>query len=209
MDDTAAPTSKELAREKYRRLRRELAPAAPLAAGRSLAAHARTVVPEQVRTGSTVAAYLSAGREPGTAPLLEVLLDLGYDVVVPVCEPDRRLLWSRWTPGTRLVPGLFPSIPEPDGPRVPAADLPELNLILVPALAIDRIGVRMGRGGGYYDRFLAELRASGNQAPAAGIVYDHEFAHAREWTADPFDQPMDAVLTPSGWTGLPLHPVYS
>lgn len=204
-----AGSEKSRAREEYRRLRRELAPAAPLAAGQALAGHALAAIPDLVPSGSTVAGYLSAGREPGTAPLLTGLHDLGYDVVVPVCEPDRRLLWCHWRPGTPLVPGLFPSVPEPAGPRLPPSDLPGLNLVLVPALAVDRAGVRMGKGGGYYDRFLADLRAAGNPAPAVGVVYDHEFAPAGRWPADPFDQPMDAVLTPSGWSWLRPRPVYN
>ncbi|WAP52619.1 5-formyltetrahydrofolate cyclo-ligase [Arthrobacter sp. ATA002] len=209
MTDSAGPASKELLRKQYRRLRRELPPGAPLAAGVSLAAHALAAMPDLVPPGSTVAAYLSAGAEPGTAPLLAGLHLRRYDVVVPVCQPDRTLLWCRWSPGIPLVPGMFPSVPEPAGPRVTAADLPGLSLVLVPALAVDRAGVRMGKGGGYYDRFLSELRASGNAAPAVGVVYDHEFAPAGRWQADVFDQPMDAVLTPSAWTGLPQHPVYS
>ena len=209
MMDTKSPKPKEVVREEYRRLRRELPSSAPLAAGVSMAEHALSAVPDLVPAGSTVAAYLSAGREPGTLPLLQGLRDRGYDVVVPVCQPDRRLLWCRWTPDAPLVPGLFPSVPEPAGDRVPAAQLPGLSLVLVPALAVDKTGVRMGKGGGYYDRFLSGLRAAGNAAPAVGLVYDHEFAPAHSWPADAFDQPMDAVLTPSGWTVLPRQPVYS
>ena len=209
MMDFPVPAPKELVREKYRRLRRELPPTAPPAAGASLAEHALSSVPGLVPPGSTVAAYLAAGREPGTLPLLYGLRERGYDVVVPICQPDRRLLWCRWSPDAPLVPGLFPSVPEPAGERMPAAELPRLNLVLVPALAVDHTGVRMGKGGGYYDRFLSGLRAAGNTAPAVGIVYDHEFAPAGSWPADHFDQPMDAVLAPSGWKTLPRHPVYS
>ena len=201
--DTGSSTPKEIIRTKYRRLRRELPPTAPLAAGVSIAAHALSVVPEVVPHGSTVAAYLSAGREPDTMALLAGLRERGYDVVVPVCQPERRLLWCHWSPDAPLVPGLFPSVPEPAGERVPAVQLPTLSMVLVPALAVDHAGVRMGKGGGYYDRFLSDLRAAGNQVPAVGVVYDHEFAPAGTWPADAFDQPMDAVLTPSGWTALP------
>ena len=128
---------------------------------------------------------------------------------MPVCEPDRRLSWCRWTPGVELVPGLFPSVPEPAGPRLPVQDLPDLSLLLVPALAVDRAGARMGKGGGYYDRFLAGFRAAGGTAPAVGVVYDHEFVPAPSWASDSLDQPMNAVLTPSQWTELPERPVYS
>ena len=205
MLETSAP--KDLARQNFRRQRRELPPAAPPAAGRSLAARAFSVIPGLVPSGSTVAAYLSAGSEPATADLLTGLHERGYDVVVPVCEPGRLLSWCRWTPGVPLVPGLFPSLPEPAGPRLAVQDLPELKLLLVPALAVDRDGVRMGQGGGYYDRFLAGLRAAGNSAPAVGVVYNHEFVPARSWRSDALDQPVDAVLTPSQWTELPVHAV--
>lgn len=201
--------SKDQARNEYRRRRRELPSAAPLAAGRALASRAFTVIPRLVSPAATVAAYLSAGREPDTAPLLAGLHARGYDVVVPVCEPERQLSWCRWTPGSSLVPGLFPSIPEPAGPRLQVQDLPNLELLLIPALAVDADGMRMGKGGGYYDRFLSGFRASGNVAPAVGVVYDQEFAAAGSWASDSLDQPVDAVLTPSQWTNLPLGPVYS
>ncbi|MCC3267311.1 5-formyltetrahydrofolate cyclo-ligase [Arthrobacter gengyunqii] len=207
MVNTAAP--KDLARNDYRRLRRELPPEAPLAAGRALASRAFGVIPDLVSPKATVAAYLSGGREPDTAELLAGLHGRGYDVVVPVCEPERRLSWCRWTPDSVLVPGLFPSVPEPAGPRLSVQDLPGLELLLVPALAVDMAGMRMGKGGGYYDRFLAGLRAAGNAAPAVGVVYDHEVAPAQSWISDSLDQPVNAVLTPSQWTELPVEPVYS
>ena len=207
MVDPAVP--KDRARNEFRRLRRELPLDAARAAGRSLAAQALAVIPGLIPAGATVAAYLSAGREPDTAPLLAGLHERGYGVVVPVCEPDRRLSWCRWTPGVELVPGLFPSVPEPAGPRLPVQDLPNLSLLLVPALAVDRAGARMGKGGGYYDRFLAGFRTAGGTAPAVGVVYDHEFVPAPSWASDSLDQPMNAVLTPSQWTELPERPVYS
>ncbi len=207
MPNSALP--KDLARNEYRRRRRELPAADVTAAGRALASRAFSVIPALVSPGATVAAYLSAGREPDTAPLLAGLHERGYDVVVPVCEPERRLSWCRWTPDSSLVPGLFPSVPEPAGPRLPVQELPGLELLLVPALAVDAAGMRMGKGGGYYDRFLAGFRAGGNTAPAVGVVYDHEFAAPGSWVSDSLDQPVNAVLTPTQWTELPVDRVYS
>lgn len=209
MADSAAPVPKISARSEFRRLRRRLPPAAAHDAGAGLARHALAVLPDLVPPGGTVAAYLSARTEPDTAPLLEGLVTAGYDVVLPVCEPERRLSWCRWVPGTALQPGLFPSVPEPAGPRLSLHDLPGLDLVFLPALAIDSAGVRMGQGGGYYDRFLAGLRAAGNSVPAVGTVYDHEFVPAGSWESDTLDQPVDAALTPSGWTRLPLRRVDS
>ncbi|MBP3042874.1 5-formyltetrahydrofolate cyclo-ligase [Arthrobacter jiangjiafuii] len=209
MDDSVTPVPKIPARTEFRRLRRLLPGTAAQEAGLALADHALAELPELVPAGGTVAAYLSAGSEPATASLLEGLVEAGYDVVLPVCEPGRRLSWCHWTPGTALQPGLFPSVPEPVGKRLSLQELPALDLVFLPALAIDSAGVRMGQGGGYYDRFLAELRAAGNNALAVALVYDHEFVPAGSWASDAFDQPVDGVLTPSGWTWLPLDPAGS
>ena len=209
MNDAVRPLSKQLARQEFRRLRRGLDPAVRAAAGPAMAAHALAMLPGPAGPGSTVAAYLSAGTEPGTEELLQGLAESGFSVVVPVCEPEFQLSWCRWKPGIELGPGLFPSIPEPVGPRVSAAGLPEPEAIFVPALAVDAAGIRMGKGGGYYDRFLAGLRAAGRRIPAVAMVYGHELVSSGTWSADGFDQPVDAVLTPAGWTPLPLEPVYT
>lgn len=151
-----------------------------------------------------VAAYLSVGQEPGTAPLLAALHHAGYDVVVPVCEPDHQLSWCRWSPTTVLRSrnaGRVPLI-EPVGPRQHFSDIPSLRLVLVPALAVDTAGNRLGQGGGYYDRFLAHLRTAGSDAHIAGYVHSHELVPESTFPAGALDMPLDGVFTPAGYRAL-------
>ncbi|UWX96441.1 5-formyltetrahydrofolate cyclo-ligase [Arthrobacter zhaoxinii] len=201
--------NKDQARRDFLRLRREMTDAEKADAASGLARLGLAWAQELVPHGGTVAGYLSVGSEPGTGELLEGLCTAGYRVVVPVCEPGRRLSWCDWTPETVLAPGLHGSLLEPTGERFAAADLTELGLVLVPALAADSSGGRMGKGGGYYDRFLARLRADGNPAPAAAVVYDHEFVPAGSFETTPLDAAVDAVLTPSAWRQVPSDPMYT
>lgn len=154
--------------------------------------------------GGTVAAYLSVGSEPGTSPLLEVLTEGGYDVVVPVCEPRYQLSWVRWWPGAELAPSTRSWVHEPVGQRFRFEELEGARLILVPGLVLDEHGHRMGQGGGYYDRFLADVyRQAGvdNTSPGArpltvGVAHDHEVVAAGTFACDPHDMPLDGILTP-------------
>jgi 5-formyltetrahydrofolate cyclo-ligase len=90
-----------------------------------------------------------------------------------------------------LMPGLG-GIPEP------AADLPMVrpDLLLVPLLAVDRSGNRLGQGGGHYDRTLAALRAT-QPTIAIGLAWDVQLVDAV--AAEPWDQPLDAIATPSAF----------
>ena len=178
-------------------------------ASRGLAEKGLRGVGGYVPDGGTVACYLSVGTEPGTGALLDALHGSGYRIVVPVCEPGRVLSWCYWEPGIDLVPGLFGSLLEPAGPRYAAADLPALDLVFVPALAADDSGGRMGKGGGFYDRFLARLRADGNPAPAVAVVFEEEFVPAGSFETTPLDAPVDAVLTPAQWRKVPAGRMYT
>lgn len=162
-----------------------------------------------LKPGSMVSCYLSAGKEPDTSGLLAALSAAGHTVVVPVCEPAHRLSWCPWTPGVRLVPGLFPGIPEPAGPRWDLPEIMGLDLLLIPALAVARDGTRMGKGGGYYDRFLTRFRAAGGTAPVVALVHDHEFVPAGTLPADALDVPVDGVLCPAGYTPVTSPEVYT
>ncbi|MCC9203734.1 5-formyltetrahydrofolate cyclo-ligase [Arthrobacter sp. zg-Y769] len=194
---------KDQARKDFQQFRREMTDVERSRAAQGLAGVGLRGISELVPRGGTVAGYLAVGTEPGTGALLQGLFRSGYRVVLPVCEPERRLSWCYWTPETELAPGLHDSLLEPVGERYAAADLPGLDLVLVPALAADSAGGRIGKGGGYYDRFLAALRADGNPAPAVAVVYGHEFVPAGSFETTPLDAPVDAVLTPSDWRQVP------
>lgn len=92
---------------------------------------------------------------------------------------------------------------EPVGPRQAFAALGPVAALLLPALAADTSGVRLGQGGGYYDRFLASLRTTKNGGlpgvPAAAVVYDHEVLEPHQLPHDALDQPVDYLLTPEAF----------
>ncbi|MHA7279045.1 5-formyltetrahydrofolate cyclo-ligase [Arthrobacter sp. MDT2-2] len=151
------------------------------------------------RQGPTVAAYLGVDPEPDTAPLLEELHGLGFGVVVPVCEPEYQLSWASWLPGIPLQRSVRAPVHEPTGARSSFDEVPDVAVILVPALAVDGSGHRLGQGGGYYDRFLARypLGAPG-AVPRLGVVYRPEVLPAGTIPSGPHDQPLGGVFTPDG-----------
>ncbi|MGO2540047.1 MAG: 5-formyltetrahydrofolate cyclo-ligase [Specibacter sp.] len=144
--------------------------------------------------GPVVCAYISTGAEPPTGALLEALADAGYAVHVPVCEPGQQLSWTPWHPGVELLRSRLAPVMEPSGPRFTFDGLDSVRAILVPALAADGSGVRLGQGGGYYDRFLAGTAS----VPVAAVVLEHEALAAGLLPHDALDVPVDCVITPAG-----------
>lgn len=147
----------------------------------------------------TVAAFSSIRGEIAMDPSLNLLLGRGYQVLVPMLGTGTQIGWGRLQSEQDLndmkrIPGWRPD--EPDMPALPAQALNQADLILVPALAIDHAGIRLGRGGGWYDRAL-ELRAE--QTPVVGICWPGEFVEVPLPHLN-HDLPVDAVLTPEGFT---------
>jgi 5-formyltetrahydrofolate cyclo-ligase len=138
---------------------------------------------------TTVAAYVSVGDEPPTAHLLQQLHTAGTEVLLPIVEPDG-LLWARYAGPEEMVAGRL-GIPEPIGPRLPPSAPAGADLVFVPALAVDRSGNRLGRGGGYYDRALTGIRVQ-----VVAVIYDDELVDAVPYEAH--DQPVNATLRPQG-----------
>ncbi|MDJ0358068.1 5-formyltetrahydrofolate cyclo-ligase [Paenarthrobacter sp. PH39-S1] len=145
-------------------------------------------------------AYISGGTEPPTEQLLHVLVQAGYQILVPVCEPDFKLSWVRWRPDIPLRRSRLAPVDEPAGERQPADVMAGAAGILLPALAADAWGNRLGHGGGYYDRFLAALAQTGTRPATAAVVYDHELLSAGELEHDVLDARVGGVLTPRGYT---------
>ena len=142
--------------------------------------------------GSTVCAYVPVGREPGSDAMLDELVRAGARVLLPITEEPGPLRWARYAGTGDLVPAAF-GLREPAGPRLEPAEIETASVVLVPALAVDRAGNRLGRGAGYYDRSLV-LAAEG--ARLVAIVRDDEVVAALPY--EPHDTRVQWALTPVG-----------
>jgi 5-formyltetrahydrofolate cyclo-ligase len=134
-----------------------------------------------------VAAYLAIGTEPGTGALLAALAERSVQVLLPVVLCDGDLDWARADAGVAPGPhGLL----EPRGARLGPDAVADCPLVVVPALAVDRVGTRLGRGGGSYDRALARARGY-----VVALLHDGEAV--AELPHEEHDRPVHALVTPS------------
>ncbi len=138
---------------------------------------------------SAAAGYFPLPGELDPLPLLSALLDKGWRIALPVTRPGPDLIFREWNPGLPLERGKF-------GLKQPSDANPEVvpDIVLVPLLAFDRKGNRLGYGAGYYDAALRRLRRRGPVA-AIGIAFDEQ--EFLEVPQEPQDETMDMILTPS------------
>lgn len=147
-----------------------------------------------VNSDSTVCAYVPVGAEPGSIAMLDVVLQRTGRVLLPVARTTAdgspvALQWGEYRPG-QLVAARF-GLLEPAEPWLPPTALAEASVVLVPALAVDRTGVRLGRGGGFYDRTLVHRDP---RARLIAVIRDPELLD--ELPHEPHDVPMTHALTP-------------
>ncbi|OKH22752.1 5-formyltetrahydrofolate cyclo-ligase [Hydrococcus rivularis NIES-593] len=132
----------------------------------------------------TVLAYFSFRQEPDLSPLFTANRRWGFSRCV-----EKSLVWHRWRPGDPLQSGIY-GIDEPF-PDAPSLHPSQVDLILVPAVACDYQGYRLGYGGGFYDRLLASPQWS--KIPTVGVIFD--FAHLPQLPVEPWDKRLQAVCT--------------
>ena len=136
--------------------------------------------------GAIVAGYAAIGSEADPFPLMAALSGQGHPLCLPRVE-EKQLAFRAWKPGEPLIPGPM-NVPQP------AASAKERrpDLLIVPLLAFDNDGYRLGYGAGYYDRYLSEHRAK-RTILSVGIAYAGQ--HMEKLPHEPHDEPLDAVVT--------------
>ncbi|WP_461012348.1 5-formyltetrahydrofolate cyclo-ligase [Streptomyces capparidis] len=150
---------------------------------------------------AVVAAYVSVGSEPGTRELLEALRARGTRVLLPVLLPDGDLDWAEYTgpEGLRRVSrtgGTSLGLLEPGGPRLGVDAVTGADAVLLPGLAVDVGGMRLGRGGGSYDRVLERLGRARGDVPLVVLLHRGEIVP--RVPAEPHDRRVTAAVTPEG-----------
>ena len=142
--------------------------------------------------GKVIAGFWPLPGEIDIKPLLLALYDAGHSMCLP-CTPrkGRPLVFREWEPGDAMRVG-------PYGTREPHRDTPEVrpDFVFLPLLAFTQSGERLGYGGGFYDRTLADLRAGGDIF-ACGAAFTGQ--QAASLPVDTYDQPLDGILTPNGF----------
>ncbi|MFI5620805.1 5-formyltetrahydrofolate cyclo-ligase [Streptomyces sp. NPDC051567] len=196
-ENPPVPSAKTALRRERLAARRALSPEACRAAATALAVRA-AALPE-LAGAATVAAYVSVGTEPGTRELLDALRAAGKRVLLPLLLPDDDLDWALYEGPASLAPAGRPGrmrLLEPTGPALGPDAVTTAGAVLLPGLAVDARGMRLGRGGGSYDRVLARLERAGAHPALVVLLYDDEVvARVPE---EPHDHPVRAVATPSG-----------
>jgi 5-formyltetrahydrofolate cyclo-ligase len=145
----------------------------------------------EVQMAGTIAAYYSVGAEPDTRGLVYALWKRGSYVVLPVLRADGDLDWASYEGPDSLVPGPR-GLREPGEPPRGVDAVARADVVLVPALAVDQAGNRLGRGGGSYDRALARV---GPLIPLIALIYDDELVD--HVPAEPHDVPVRAAVSPA------------
>ncbi|PFG44267.1 5-formyltetrahydrofolate cyclo-ligase [Isoptericola jiangsuensis] len=156
-----------------------------------------------VAEAAVVATYASRPAEPGTGPLLDRLAGRGARVLLPVLGAGLARDWAEYAGPEDLCERAPGRPPEPGGPTLGADAVAQADVVVVPALAVDTTGARLGQGGGWYDRTLKQARPG---ATVVAMVYPEEYYDAadRPLPVAGHDVAVHAVATPDGWWPLPV-----
>jgi 5-formyltetrahydrofolate cyclo-ligase len=194
---TEPPSGKRVLRESLLAARAARSELERTAADAALVAAARRLVAGAAR----VAAYAPMPGEPGGPTLPDALASAlpPGGLLLPALRPDRDLDWVAYA-GTLAPGGTIRALREPPGPRLGIEAITTAEIVLVPALAVDGTGARLGRGGGSYDRALARVRPG---VPVIALLYADELIPAVP--TEPHDRPVTGVLTPDGFVDLRQH----
>lgn len=195
-----AVSEKSSMRDRLSADRRSRPGADRIAADRAVCAIVRDLLRDGRRPGRpavgavrrTVAGYVPTSGEPGGAGLPESLRGHHDRVLLPVLRSDLDLDWAEYTGPDCLQPARW-RLCEPAGPRLGREAVVSASVLVVPALAVDRRGNRLGRGGGSYDRALTRVP---DRTLVVALLYDGELLDTLP--TEPHDRRVNAVITPTG-----------
>lgn len=139
----------------------------------------------------SVSCFLSITTEPGTREFVGAAVRRGIRVLLPVTRADGLLDWSVATPGGDIAEGLF-GLPEPVGELLGPIAVNDVDLMIIPAAAIDRSGMRLGWGRGYFDKTIGSMERC---PPVYAVIFDSELLD--RVPRDVHDQPVTGVVTPT------------
>jgi 5-formyltetrahydrofolate cyclo-ligase len=171
---------------------------------RSLQLLRLTVNYKPFRQSRRIAFYFGVAGEMDPGPLLEAALQSGKTPYLPILRsyPANRLWFAPYSNQSRLIPNRF-GIPEPSN-RYRQLTMPwSLDMVFVPLVAFDPQGHRLGMGGGYYDRTFAFKRLRTHLKGPKLIGLAHEFQYRPHLHSNPWDIPLDAVITESSLYTFP------
>ncbi|MBN9179347.1 MAG: 5-formyltetrahydrofolate cyclo-ligase [Microbacterium sp.] len=139
----------------------------------------------------SVSCFLSTTTEPGTREFVDEAVRRGIRVLLPVTRDDGLLDWSVAEPDGDIAEGLF-GLPEPVGELLGPIAVNDVDLLIIPAAAVDVSGMRLGWGRGFFDKTIGSMERC---PPVYAVIYDTEFLD--EVPRDVHDQPVSGIVTPT------------
>lgn len=188
MSDAIAD-AKRAFRADLRERRQLLSPQARETAAAGVRAQLDTLVDKLGVT--SMSCFLSTTTEPGTREFVAGAVARGIRVLLPVTRTDGLLDWSVATPELDIAEGMF-GLPEPVGELLGPIAVNDVDLLVIPAAAVDRRGMRLGWGRGYYDKTIGSMHRC---PPVYAVVFDSEIVD--DVPSDLHDQPVTGVVTPT------------
>lgn len=201
MTGTSPAVTKAEARRRLRTARRQLDAEQQRIGGELLA----DVLSALISADAVVAGFLPIPGEPNLLPFVHRHSARGGEVYLPVItDPEqRRMQWAPWSNEASLQPSSFAPVTEPTGPRVATPDLlSEGLLMLVPALAVDTAGARLGQGGGYYDTLFTEVPQLSDVGQVLAVVHPWEVMEPGSFPVEAHDLRLTSAVTETGLVSL-------